>query len=346
MGLEMFQLQNKMVGQIHPSSFQIQETNARLGVGLLAMFFYLLIGAFVFVRIEAPREAIELEAYIEFRDYWTQRMVRAGFDEDEIDRLFANIRDAALNGIWVEKNVTNELNWSFGQAFFFSGTLISTVGYGNVAPRTHEGKLFTIIYCIIGIPLTLALLSALVVRLRQPSQWLRGVMNKKLGHLFHTAHLQLFHLLFVTVLLLVFAFLIPSLIFTSIEDDWEFLDAFYYCFVSLTTIGLGNQVPGDSPEQQFRAFYKVLTTVYLLLGLCGMMLFLATLYDIPQLNLMKFFIIKDDGNDAYGDGEKVHINRTNGGPKYSRQMDDEDSPPGIPTNYMSTNGFYQQPTIR
>uniref|UniRef100_A0A1I7YGH3 PKD_channel domain-containing protein n=1 Tax=Steinernema glaseri TaxID=37863 RepID=A0A1I7YGH3_9BILA len=127
MGLEMLQLQNKMVGQLHPSSFQMQETNARLGVGLLAMFFYLLVGAIVFVRIEAPREALELEAYIEFRDYWTQRMVRAGFDEDEIDRLFANVRDAALNGIWVEKNVTNELNWSFGQAFFFSGTLISTV---------------------------------------------------------------------------------------------------------------------------------------------------------------------------------------------------------------------------
>ncbi|TKR87683.1 hypothetical protein L596_012044 [Steinernema carpocapsae] len=336
-----------MVGQMHPSNFQIQETNARLAVGLVAMIFYLLIGAFVFVKIEQPREEVEMDAYVEYRNEWIYRLKMAGFNEDQIDRLFADIRDAALNGIWIEKNVTNEPNWSYGQAFFFAGTLISTVGYGHVSPRTHEGKMFTIIYCIIGIPLTLALLSALVVRLRQPSMWLRCQMNKKLGHLFHTTHLQLFHLLFVTVLLFVFAFLIPSLIFTSIEDDWEFLDAFYYCFVSLTTIGLGNQVPGDSPDQQFRAFYKLLTTMYLLFGLCGMMLFLATLYDIPQLNLMRFFIMKDEGNaELYGDGEKIQINRTNGGPKYNRQLDDDDSPPAIPTNYMSTNGFYQQPMMR
>ncbi|VDK27483.1 unnamed protein product [Gongylonema pulchrum] len=128
MGLQMFQLHNKVIDKIEASPWQIRETNARLGIGLAVLFFYLLIGAVVFVQIEGPAEKSDLETYEEFRSHWDRVLQEAGFEESDVDRLFADIRAMALKGIWTERNITSELNWSFGQAFFFAGALISTVG--------------------------------------------------------------------------------------------------------------------------------------------------------------------------------------------------------------------------
>lgn len=52
-------------------------------------------------------------------------------------------------------------------------------------------------------------------------------------------------------------FLVPAAIFSALEEDWNFLESFYFCFISLSTIGLGDYVPGESHTQRFRELYKV-----------------------------------------------------------------------------------------
>ena len=94
------------------------------------------------------------------------------------------------------------------------------------------------------------------------------------------------HLATMSCLFLLFIMLLPSAIFYMLEPQWTLLDAFYFVFISLTTIGLGDYIPGDNEMQEpYRDIYKSGVGLFLLLGLVFMSLTLTVFYDIPQLNL-------------------------------------------------------------
>ena len=42
-------------------------------------------------------------------------------------------------------------NWSVLDAFYFSVTTLTTVGFGDPAPTTAAGKIFTILYIFVGL---------------------------------------------------------------------------------------------------------------------------------------------------------------------------------------------------
>lgn len=47
--------------------------------------------------------------------------------------------------------------WSWLDAFYFSVTTLSTVGYGDLSPQTELGKIFTVIYIFVGVGVFVAL---------------------------------------------------------------------------------------------------------------------------------------------------------------------------------------------
>ncbi|XP_038046614.1 TWiK family of potassium channels protein 7-like isoform X1 [Patiria miniata] len=51
--------------------------------------------------------------------------------------------------------------WNYFGALFFSATVISTIGYGNIAPVTVGGRVFCMIYAVFGIAMLLLVLASI-----------------------------------------------------------------------------------------------------------------------------------------------------------------------------------------
>ena len=45
-----------------------------------------------------------------------------------------------------------DLKWNFHDAFFFAGTIATTIGYGRNVPETKTGKIFCLGFVVVGIP--------------------------------------------------------------------------------------------------------------------------------------------------------------------------------------------------
>ena len=51
------------------------------------------------------------------------------------------------------------ISWDYLQSIFFSTTILTTIGYGNIAPVTFPGRLFCIFFAIVGVPFTLSVIA-------------------------------------------------------------------------------------------------------------------------------------------------------------------------------------------
>ncbi|KAL5277497.1 KCNK1 family protein [Megaselia abdita] len=313
------------VGQFHRDS-HIPTLKFLLVIFIFVL--YLVLGASIFSAIEGPSNDSASTNLTKLKQLLYQQNSKC-MSEDDLEEFIKVIVDATNQGISPMKNASNELNWSFGQSFLFSTTLITTIGYGNVTPLSQLGKIFTMLYAIVGIPLTMVLITASLDRILVPAMWLLGFLNSKLGHLYQPTKIRVVHLTLISIVIAIFCFVAPTIIFTYLEPTWTYLDSFYYCFISLSTIGLGDYTPSSMESEIFSILYKVGISVYLVVGLTGLMLIFAIFYEIPQLNLGQLFNQSNKYSQPQSESEKSRLasNKTPcySGPSglYMPQRDDE-----------------------
>ncbi|KAG8001461.1 Potassium channel subfamily K member 2, partial [Nibea albiflora] len=140
------------------------------------------------------------------------------------------------------------------------------VCFGNISPHTEGGRIFCIIYALLGIPLFGFLLAGVGDQLG--TIFGKGIarVEKMFMHwdISQTKIRVISTLLFVLFGCLLFVAL-PAAIFKHIEG-WSALESLYFVVITLTTIGFGDFVAGGS-EIEYLDYYKPVVWFWILVGL-------------------------------------------------------------------------------
>uniref|UniRef100_A0AAV2LT64 Potassium channel domain-containing protein n=1 Tax=Knipowitschia caucasica TaxID=637954 RepID=A0AAV2LT64_KNICA len=210
------------------------------GIFLLVVL-YLVMGAAVFKALEQPHESAQRVAIL------TQKLEFLSkhqcMSHRELEELVKQIVVAMRSGVNPTGTLSNNSSlWDLSSAFFFAGTVITTIGFGNTSPHTEGGRIFCIVYALLGIPLFGFLLAGVGDQLgtvfgkgiaRVEKTFVHGDISQTKIRVISTLLFVLFGcLLFVTL---------PAVIFKHIEG-WSALEALYFVVITLTTIGFGDFV--------------------------------------------------------------------------------------------------------
>ncbi|XP_070705774.1 potassium channel subfamily K member 2-like isoform X1 [Pempheris klunzingeri] len=243
-----------------------------------AIFFlvvlYLIIGATVFRALEQPHESSQKLAILaEKLDFLA---MHACVNSSELEDLVKQVVSAVRAGVNPSGNASNQTSlWDISSSFFFAGTVITTIGFGNISPHTEGGRIFCIIYALLGIPLFGFLLAGVGDQLG--TIFGKGIAKvEKMIVKWKVSQTKI--RVFSTLLFILFGCLIfvalPAVIFKHIEG-WSTLESIYFVVITLTTIGFGDFVAGEkghftaggSESPEYLDYYKPVVWFWILVGL-------------------------------------------------------------------------------
>uniref|UniRef100_A0A672QR15 Potassium channel subfamily K member n=1 Tax=Sinocyclocheilus grahami TaxID=75366 RepID=A0A672QR15_SINGR len=208
----------------------MKRQNVRTLSLIVCTFTYLLVGAAVFDALESDFEMREKEQLEEKKPY--------------TPTIF-----------WKRQQYSQPAH-----SFFF---VVSC--YGHAAPGTDAGKAFCMFYAVLGIPLTLVMFQSLGERMNTFVKYMLKRIKKCCG--MRITEVSMENMVTVGFFSCMGTLCIGAAAFSHYED-WSFFQSYYYCFITLTTIGFGDFVAlQNNKALQRKPLYVAFSFMYILVGL-------------------------------------------------------------------------------
>ena len=100
--------------------------------------------------------------------------------------------------------------------------------------------MFCMIFALFGIPLNLMVLRHIGDRVNQAISYIHYFMERKI--LQRESGIVATKTLMWTLLVLILMLFVGALLYLQ-EEQWNFLEGVYFCFITFSTIGFGDLVP-------------------------------------------------------------------------------------------------------
>ncbi|EHH28105.1 potassium channel subfamily K member 13 [Macaca nemestrina] len=258
----------------------LNEDNARFLLLAALIVLYLLGGAAVFSALELAHER-------QAKQRWEERLANFSrghnLSRDELRGFLRHYEEATRAGIRVD-NVRPR--WDFTGAFYFVGTVVSTIGFGMTTPATVGGKIFLIFYGLVGCSSTILFFNLFLERLitviayimkschqRQlrrrgalPQESLKDAGQCEVDSLAGWKP-SVYYVMLILCTASVLISCCASAMYTPIEG-WSYFDSLYFCFVAFSTIGFGDLVSSQNAHYESQSLYRFANFVFILMGVC------------------------------------------------------------------------------
>ena len=138
-------------------------------------------------------------------------------------------------------------------------------GYGHSTPQTDSGKIFCMVYALIGIPLCIIMFQSVGERLNTLITFLMRQLKKCFR--MKNEEVSQTNVIIVTMNLSGL-FLTGGAWAFSHYENWSYINSFYYSFITLTTIGFGDFVALQKNNVlQQKPHYVTFSIIFILFGL-------------------------------------------------------------------------------
>ncbi|OAF70513.1 hypothetical protein A3Q56_01724, partial [Intoshia linei] len=219
--------------------------NIRTLVLMTSTFTYLLFGAAIFDYLESENEIMETKTLLKEENEF---LIKYNITLEEFEEFRLNVIKF--------KPYRYGRQWKFYGALYFSTTVLTSIGYGHVTPRTQFGKVFCILFAITGIPMGLVMLQCVGERIntlimkciRYANNYISVHFRKDKKNCIIHKNVEIkknsINNKIITIISLSCCLLLITLggFAFSYFEDWSYIDSCYFCLITLTTIGFGDFV--------------------------------------------------------------------------------------------------------